>query len=240
MINLRDIIEERLEKAATAKLDYRSLKASEGRRERKLLDEKKSLQEEHKNYVAGLEEGSPSKRETLISNSEAILEEKITKLDAQSAKVRVQHLKELKAQVSICFNHQTFLGCDRAFRNHYIFESIPGLFIEHDITYAGKCYDKLVKKNLALAHCTKEQRYEIIKQMVANEESGASDDKEINGADHDKSVTNGKKENEMDMQKDLYMCNCDPVTCVVHSDTPDRIVWTNYNTTEEIDTLIER
>lgn len=241
--NFRDVLEDRLEKSASARLEYRNLKVNEGRRERKVADEKKVLQEEHKTAVATYAEEQPAAKEALIKASEEDLEQKFARIDAQSAKDRQQHLKELKNQVKIFFNHQTYLGSDRAFRNYYIFESLPGLFVEHDITYSGKCSNEFTKNNPALAHCTKDQRYGIIKQMVANEESGASDDKEnkieINGAAQDKTVQNGKKESDADMQKDLYMCNCDPATCIVHSDSPERNVWTYYNTAEELDALIE-
>lgn len=241
--NIREVIEDRLEQSFSAKLEYRNLKASEGRRERKIVEEKKALQEEHKTIVAAFTDEPPAVKEAQLKKAEAELEQKLAKIDAQSLKERAQYLKELKAQVSIYFNHQTYLGSDRAFRNYYIFESVPGLFVEHDITFAGKCLERPVKNNPALAHCTKEQRYGIIKQMVANEEAGASDDKEnkveINGAALDKPAANGKKEPENDMQKDLFMCNCDPSTCIVHSDTPERNVWTYYNTAEELELLIE-
>lgn len=237
--NLRDVLEDRLERSTSAKLEYKNIKAAEGKRERKIIEEKKQLQEELKAAIAEFPE---DQKEELTKKAEAEIEVKIAKIDAQSAKERALHLRDLKAQVSIFFNHQTYLGTDRAFRNYFIFESIPGLFVEHDITYSGKCVDNIVKNNPALAHCTKEQRYGIIKQMVANEESGASDDKEnkveINGAAPEK---NGsvKKESDGDMQKDLFMCNCDPLTCMVHSNTPERNLWTYFNTAEELDALIE-
>lgn len=239
--NVRDVVEDRLERAANAKLEYKNLKANEGRRERKIVEEKKVLQEEHKTLVAGYAEETPAQRIALVAKADTDLEQKFAKIDSQSVKDRNVHLKDLRAQVTIFFNHQNYLGSDRAFRNYYIFESVPGLFVEHDITYSGTCMDQFIKNNPALAHCTKEQRYGIIKQMVVNEESGASDDKEnkadINGAATDKTIT--KKESDAEMQKDLFMCNCDPETCIVHSDTPERNIWTYYNTAAELDALIE-
>ena len=241
--NFREVIEDRLEQSFNAKLEYRNMKANEGRRERKVIEQKKALQEEHKNTIASYAEEPPATKETLIAKAEAEVEQKIASIDAHSAKDKAQHLKELKGQVLIYFNHQTFLGCDRAFRNYYVFESVPGLFIEHDITFSGTCMDRQIKNNPALAHCTKEQRYGIIKQMVQTEESGANDDKEnkvdINGAEQDKLVLNAKKESDVDIQKDLFMCNSDPATCIVHSDTPERNNWTYFNTAEEVDALIE-
>jgi bromodomain adjacent to zinc finger domain protein 1A len=233
--NLRDVLEERLEKAASAKMEYRSIKINEGKRERKVLEEKKQLQEELKTAIAAFPE---DKKEELTKKAEKELEEKFAKIDAQAVKERAQHLKELSAQVAVFFNHQTYLGSDRAFRNYYVFESIPGLFVEHDITFSGKCLDKLVKNNPALAHCTKDQRYTIIKQMVTSEESG-NDDKEnkieINGAAQEKTGAIKKD----DIQRDLFMCNCDPTTCIVHSDTPERVTWTYFHTAEEVDALIQ-
>lgn len=241
--NLREILEDRLENSVSAKLEYKNLKAVEGRRERKVVEDKKILQEEHNALIASYAEEPEAKQDALVKSAEAELEQKIAKIDAQSAKDRAQHLKDLKAQVAIYFNHQTYLGSDRAFRNYFIFESLPGLFVEHDITYSGTCLDQIIVNNPALAHCTKEQRYGIIKQMVKSEEAGASDDKEnkadINGAAPEKNVTIAKKEVDLEMQKDLFMCNCDPNTCIVHSDSPERNSWTFFNTAEEIDALIE-
>jgi len=248
--NLRDVIEDRIEQAVNARLEYRNLRINEGRRERKLAEDKKTLQEEHKAAIAAFETEDGKKKETLIKNAESELEQKIAKLDAISAKEKAQYFKDLKAQVSIFFNHQTYLGSDRAFRNYYIFESLPGLFVENDMTFAGKCVDKFVKNNPALAHSTKEQRYGIIKQMISTEESNSSDDKEnkieVNGtaANQENSSSNNKsialkKESDLDVQKDLLMCNCDPSSCAVHSENVERSIWTYYHTAEEIDALIE-
>lgn len=237
--NIRDVIEDRLERSTSAKLEYKNLKINEGKRERKIIEEKKQLQEKMKTDIGFFAEVD---KDVLTRIAVSQLDLKFIKIDAQSAKDRTNHLKELKAQASIFFNHQTYLGSDRAFRNYFIFESVPGLFVEHDIKYSGKCLEIQVKNNPALAYCTKEQRYGIIKQMVANEEAGASDDKEnkveINGAAHEKPGTM-KKENDIELQKDLYMCKCDPATCIVHSDTQERNNWTYFNTAEELDALID-
>lgn len=243
--NFRDVIEDRIEQGVAAKLEYKNLRLAEARRKKKLAEEKKALQEAHKNIVAAFNTDTNSERvkETLIKNAESELEQKLAKLDAISAKERTQYLKDVKAQISIFFNHQTYLGTDRAFRNYYIFESLPGLFVEHDITFSGKCLDTFVKNNPALAHSTKEQRYGIIKQMITNEESSSSDDKEnkveVNGTAENNKSTAPKKESDLELQKDLLMCNCDPSTCVVHSELVERSSWSYYHTAEEIDALID-
>lgn len=234
-VNLRDILEERLEKSAAAKIEYRNSKIAEGKRERKVIEEKKQLHEELKAAIAEFPE---AQKENLTKKAEEELESKIAKMDVQGSKDRAQHLKDLQAQVSIYFNHQTYLGSDRAFRNYFVFESIPGLFVEHDITFSGKCLENFVTNNPALAHCTKDQRYKICKQMVKSEGAG-SDDKEnkveINGAAPEKTVAVKKDVT----QKDLFMCNCDPETCVVHANTPERNTWSYFHTAEEVDALIE-
>lgn len=248
--NLRDIIEDRIEKATNARLEYRRMKADEKRRELKIAEEKKVLHEEHKNIIAGYETENPKNKENLVKEAEAELERKIAKIDLYSGKERAAYLKDLKAQVKIFFNHQTYLGVDRAFRNYYIFESVPGLFVEHDLTYSGTCSTEFVKNNPALAHCTHQQRYAIIKQMVTTEETGSSpgeqnkeNNVDVNGtATTENKISSSppaKKESDLDIQKELLMCNCDPATCAVHNNNPDRTIWSYYNTTEEIDALIE-
>lgn len=242
--NLRDIVEERIEKGTNARLEYRRLKLDERRREQKVIDQKKELLEAHKQLLTD-ENVKPSEKD--IKKAEVDLQDKIAKIDAKSIKDHANYLKDLKAQTLVFFNHQTYLGADRAFRNYYIFESMPGLFVEHDISLSGKCVDTFVKNNPALAHSTKEQRYGIIKQMVTSEESLSEHNKENNVDVNGTSTTDNKngvpvvlkKESDLDIQRELLMCNCDPNTCIVHSENIERTVWSYYNTPEEIDALIE-
>jgi hypothetical protein len=160
---------------------------------------KTALQKENKTLIAYAEE-TPIKKKNLLQKAEAELKEKIAKLEVQSVKELAQHLK---AQVSIYFNHQTFLA------------TTTSLSLFRDCLSSTTYYTQAnapitIKNNPAVAHDTKEQRYVIIKQMVTSEESAASDDKEtkvvINAAAQDKQqASNGKKENEVEMQTD---CSC--------------------------------
>lgn len=239
--NLRDIVEERIEKSTNARIEYRRLKLEEKRREQKVVDQKKELQETHKQLLIEFESSGPRIKEDQTKKAVADLHDKIAKIDAKSVKDRAIYMKELKAQTTVFFNHQTFLGSDRAFRNYYIFESMPGLFVEHDISLSGKCETNFIRNNPALAHSTKEQRYGIIKQMVTNEESSPSEQNKENNVDVNgtKGGVSTKKESDLDIQTELLMCNCDPNTCIVHSENIERSVWSYYHTAEEIDALIE-
>jgi bromodomain adjacent to zinc finger domain protein 1A len=216
------------------------MKSAERKRELKVQEEKKALREELKQKLATFE-GTAEAKEELIKNGEKELDEKIVKIDQNSQKEKEKYLKDLNACASKFFDHQSFLGSDRAFRNYYMYESLPGLFVEQDITFAGKCLDAFVKNNPGLANCTNDQRYAFIKQMVLNDNKNDDKENKIANDKEDKDV--GKvtiKDLDYVTQQDLLLCSSDPKNCIIHTpDHPDRVVWTYYNTEEEINALIK-
>ena len=230
--------------SAKAKHEFKMQRAAEKRRELKVNDEKKAIKEEYKIKLAEFV-GSEREKEIFIKNSEKEIEEKLSQMDIQSQREKEKAMKELKQTTTKFFNHQVFLGTDRAFRNYFIYESLPGVFVEHDLTYSGKCVEHLIKNNFGLAHVTQEQRYAFIKQMVLNDKS-RNDDKEnklgttsLNGVAIE-TKANGIKKEEGVKQEELYMCSTDPKNCIVHFvDHPDHVSWSYYNTTEEIQQLID-
>lgn len=246
--SIREIIEDRIEASNKAKNEFKLMKAAEKRRELKVNDEKKAIRDELKTKLATFVESTPTKKESLIKTAETDVELKIQKIDLQSQREKDKYLKELKNVSITFFNHQTYLGMDRGFRNYYMFECLPGLFVEHDMTNVGSCVESYTKNNPALANSTREQRYAIIKQMVMSEEDSKNDDKEnkaqVNGKEQekpaqDKASTTIVKQEASDVQNDLFMCNCDANNCVVHTDNQERTVWTFFHTPEEVDALID-
>lgn len=263
--SIREIIEDRIEASNKAKNEFKLMKAAEKRRELKVNDEKKALKDELKTKLVTFVESTPTKKESQIKMAESELELKIQKLDLQSQREKEKYLKELKNVSITFFNHQTYLGMDRGFRNYYMFECLPGLFVEHDMTNVGSCVESYTTNNPALANSTREQRYAIIKQMVMSEEDSKNDDKEnkaqVNGTVQEKSTTVALKQEHngtmpsttivkqevvkqeviagSDVQNDLFMCNCDANSCIVHTDNPQRTVWTYFHTPEEVDALID-
>lgn len=249
--SIREIIEDRSEASNKAKVEFKLMKAAEKRRELKVNDKKKALRDELKTQLMTFVELTPTKKEVQMKNAEMEVELKIQKLDVQSQREKEKYLKELKIVSMTFFNHQTYLGMDRGFRNYYMFECLPGLFVEHDMTNVGSCVESYTINNPALANSTREQRYAIIKQMVMNEEDLKNDDKEnkaqVNGTaaaaataqDKTSIIPIVKQEVISDVQNDLFMCNCDPNNCIVHTDNPTRTVWTYFHTPEEVDALID-
>lgn len=242
--SFRELIEERVEVSAKAKHEFKMQRAAEKRRDLKVNDEKKALKEEYKMKLTEFA-GTEREKDIFMKNFDKDLEEKLSQIDIMSLREKEKAMKEMKETTTKFFNHQVFLGTDRAFRNYFIYESLPGVFVEHDLTYSGKCVDHLIKNNYGLAHVTQEQRYAFIKQMVLNDKS-RNDDKEnklgttsLNGVAIE-TKSNGIKKEEGVKQEELYMCSTDPKTCIVHSsDHPDRVVWSYFNTTEEIQQLID-
>ncbi|XP_050072248.1 bromodomain adjacent to zinc finger domain protein 1A-like [Anopheles maculipalpis] len=75
-------------------------------------------------------------------------------------------LKELQDQVeafklSNCF-YQVYLGSDRAFRHYWQFQSLPGLFVEHDTKLTGRCMELVTKHIPGLVRCEPKMRKKFI------------------------------------------------------------------------------
>lgn len=251
--SVRELIEDRLETSAKAKIEYKVIKAAERKRELKINEEKKNVKEDMKQKMMSYD-GKPEEQGAFVKQLEKEVEDKLSKIEIRSQSEKEKYLKDLNACTVKFFDYQSFLGLDRAFRSYYIFESLPGLFVEHQINYAsGECLTQTVKHNAELAKCTYDQRYAVVKHMVMNElknedkENKTNNSKEVppkkvNGAINGDSEVIKKDETiaaEIS-QNDLSMCSANPEDCIVHTkDHPNRVSWTYYNTEEEITELIK-
>lgn len=157
------------------------------------------------------------------------------------------------------FDYQLCLGSDRAYRTYWLFESLPGLFVEHD-PFGGECIENPISNIQGLANCPPEKRYLFIKNMLQEQQNNNLNDK-----DKENKISNTlepkpklidvtkQPENETDpvvvpeiqpeiiySQRDLLMCTGDNETCCVHKlPDPSRVTWSFFNTEEELNALID-
>lgn len=250
--SVRDLLEERLEKASKARYNYKMLCISEKRREAQIQSEKNKLKEELRKTLQEFK-GTATEKDILKKKKEAENASKGEQLDGQSEREKTKFLREAQKLKLEFFEYQVFLGCDRAGRNYWLFESLPGLFVEHDVTFAGKCQDETTVILSGLANCPADQRNKFIKQMVIDRKANNSSDKENkmeNGMTQPPLVMNGvhkgdtKEETEtVEAQPktamELMMCTADPSDCPIHTvDYPTRTQWGYFNTEEDLDLLI--
>uniref|UniRef100_A0A336MMI0 Bromodomain adjacent to zinc finger domain protein 1A n=1 Tax=Culicoides sonorensis TaxID=179676 RepID=A0A336MMI0_CULSO len=250
--SVRDTIEERIEKAQKARYNYKNLCIAEKKREAQVQSEKNKMKDELKKTLQEFQ-GTAAQKEELKKQKEAEIVSKAEQIDIQSDKEKTKFLRESQKLKEEIFDYQVFLGCDRAGRNYWLFESLPGLFVEHDVTFSGLCQDKSTEILSGLANCPADQRNKFIKQMVIDRKANSSNDKEnkvengltqsslANGFNKEVSVENDKEttKNLESLEFELMMCTADVNNCPVHTvDYPGRVHWGFYNTEEELNILI--
>lgn len=162
--SMRDAIEERMEKANKSKVSIKNLITAERKREGQFANEKKEALEEVKKAMEafqGTDEEKAAQKEKLDKEAE----NKIKSLEHYAERDKQKFLDELEALRREIFDYQLYLGSDRAYRTYWLFESLPGLFIEH-MPFGGFCVDKTVENIPGLANCPTEKRYMFIKNML--------------------------------------------------------------------------
>ncbi|XP_035904261.1 bromodomain adjacent to zinc finger domain protein 1A-like [Anopheles stephensi] len=73
---------------------------------------------------------------------------------------------ELREEAAEFKPNQVYLGSDRAFRNYWQFQSLPGLFVEHDTKFAGRCMEQVTKHIPGLAQCDAKTRKKFITDSI--------------------------------------------------------------------------
>lgn len=254
--SVRDMIEERLENSSKAKIALKTLMSGERKREATLASEIKTILEEVKKALEifeGTEEEKLAQKEAQDKKADTRI--KALEFAAEREKKKfVDQLDQLKREI---FDYQLCLGMDRAYRTYWLFESLPGLFVEHD-PFGGECIESPVSNISGLANCPPEKRYLFIKNMLQEQQNNNSNDKDkenkvANTMDAKPKTTDVAMTPETDAeqvapvqpeikysQRDLFMCTGQSETCPVHR-VPDssRITWTFFNTESELDALID-
>lgn len=236
----RDTIEERLETMTKARIALKNLCLAERKRETTLAAEKKEILEEVKKSLEAFE-GTEEDKATFKETLEKKADTKIKQLDfaAEREKKKFEDQQErLKAEI---FDYQLYLGSDRAYRSYWVFESLPGLFIEHQ-PLGSQCLVNPVENIQGLANCAPEKRYLFIKQMLQEKQNNNDkENKSGNAIEPKPSEETISTQPEMKLsQRDLFMCTGKKETCQVHrANDPTRSVWSFLHTEEELNQLID-
>ncbi|KAI5692512.1 hypothetical protein M8J75_004175 [Diaphorina citri] len=116
--DVRDLIDEKMEKARRNRADFRLHYSAQMKKEREevLKEQKKENKEKEK-----LEDIDKEIAELVERNKEKL----------QSESIRIA--------VAIREPQLLPLGYDRAFRRYWVFKSVPGLYVEHNPQHVGDC-----------------------------------------------------------------------------------------------------
>lgn len=255
--SVRDLVEERLESSSKAKMALKNLLSADRKRETTLVAEKKEVLEEVKKAMEtfeGTEEEKVAHKEALDKKADL----KIKNLEYLAEKEKKKFTEQLDQLKSEIFDYQLCLGSDRAYRTYWLFESLPGLFIEHD-PYGGQCIENPVTNIHGLAACPQEKRYLFIKNMLQEQQNNNSNDKDkenkVSNAleaakpkpneapklpESDALVVSAEQPEVTYSQRDLFMCTGDHETCRVHNvNDKSRVTWSFLHTEEELNALID-
>lgn len=244
--SVRDIVEERLENAHKARMALKNNLSIERKRIIKCNDKKKELAESKKEKLLALE-GTTEEKLKLTETLEEKYAKDIKKIDEENERDKKLFNTEMLKETQQNFDYQLYLGQDRAHRTYYLFESVPGLFVEHDIELSGKCLDEFVKNIPGLSKITNgSERYQFIKHLQTNNQNGNDKENQINNVLEKIKVNGGTTattvpaiKESLTEQKELMMCTANPSNCPVHTEKyPDRVRWSYYSTEEEVNNLI--
>lgn len=147
------------------------------------------------------------------------------------------------------------IGVDRAFRRYYIFESLPGLFVEHNDYDNGMCLteptpDKSSKPRSLdeiSNSITKRNGYSIKKARICGDDSSVNSDKENDVSSSSMDTDKPQIKNGLDMNQDEKLsvydrCTGNTTTCYVHGmnnfHSNEKVRWSFYHTPEQLDALI--
>ncbi|XP_058840263.1 bromodomain adjacent to zinc finger domain protein 1A isoform X2 [Topomyia yanbarensis] len=265
--SVRELVEERLEKSRTAKQQYLTANVAKRKREAGVASKKWDMRGEIKKKVVALE-GSVEEKVALRKELEEKMAQEIIKMDAEAERDIKILQKDIDKFKESFFDYQIYLGTDRANRSYWLFESLPGLFVEHDRTFSGRCLDMPTSHLPGLASCPADQRKKFITQTIMNNKLSENDKENkvttgelieklmLNGCvklkglnDQNKATVNGvtddasgviKKEMSSPTNEELLMCTANPKACPVHTENfPGTIQWGFYHTEEQINALIE-
>lgn len=239
--SMRDVCEDRLHLSQKAKFEMRKVCATERKRIHALGVEQKEARKELKRKFDEFV-GSEDEKKLFFEKLTKDEEERTRRAEVAGDRAKHAFKEQVLKNRKDIFSYQQLLGTDRAYRSYWLFESLPGLFIEHH-PRGGQCLEEPVKNIPELAQSTPTDRYQIIKKLVMDKMKANDKENTVNngivenGADN---VTAGGKEVTPALvasQRELLMCTGSTETCPVHAKS-NGSVWSFLNTEEELDELI--
>ncbi|XP_076268228.1 ATP-dependent chromatin assembly factor large subunit isoform X2 [Rhynchophorus ferrugineus] len=213
--DVRDIVEDKIEKARVARVDLRFARGAERRREMEYVAQKVKIKKELKGDVAALEKAL----EKLTDENES------KKFDNQQ---RMDSLHQAGNE------GQVLLGMDRAYRRYYRIESIPGIFINWENSHNGTCLETYTIQYPELTTASRSDLMtHLSKVYEINVTSPSKTPRKING------VRQFLTPSDKDTCHKLLLCTTDPSDCPVHKEGYSESKWFFFMQAEQIDEFIE-
>lgn len=252
-----NVMIERMEGTSKAKFDLRTLVVMENKRIIGVTDEKKRLTNEFLEKCNEEEIKADETKKQLLENK---LNKQIAEIMAISEREKSKFEREVEKLRSNIFDYMVYLGLDRAYRKYYVFESLPGIFIEHSDEYAdedGTCFENPPENVIELAEAphNKKEMIKFLKKLYTENNNvnkkpmeviDKEDDKEnvqiqttLNGGRVVKPPTEKAKTTEVTPES-LLLCTGDNQSCLLHNKKhPKKQRWSYICEEEEIDALID-
>ncbi|KAK9869330.1 hypothetical protein WA026_003084 [Henosepilachna vigintioctopunctata] len=194
--DIRDTIEDRIEKNRQVKLELKMSQISERKRENE--------------YNAALRN---MKRDAKTNKQDPkVTEQEVERLNAANEKRKLQSDRQKETYMKSAYDKEMFLGMDRAYRKYYKLESLPGVFIDSAEDQPGHCLIEPVKHIPELVNADKTAVADYFRnylETVMNGGIGKTPSK-MNG--HSTTV-----EKDEDSFNKFLMCSSNENTCIVHS-----------------------
>lgn len=217
--DVRDVVEEKIEKIRVAKIDLRSARATERRREVEYGAEKIKAKKELKGDLNALQ-AALEKLKFEYDNKEFDNKQKIDKL------------------MKVANDGQTLLGTDRAYRKYLRIESIPGIFINWENETAGLCLEKFTIQYPELTTAGKSELTSHIKKLYAPETS-AKETSPTKSPKRTNGIRKSLSSSDVETTKELLLCTTNAVTCPVHNDNFSSSRWFFLYKKEQLEDLID-
>ncbi|XP_039947514.1 bromodomain adjacent to zinc finger domain protein 1A [Bactrocera tryoni] len=180
-----NLIEERMEQMSNNRVELRVLATMENIRAANIQTQKRTLTNEfHQQCLEDNIKNNEEKRKQI----EEKFNKKIAELMAQSDRERRKYEQQVEGFNSSLFNFLIYLGMDRAYRKYYVFESMPGIFIEHTPDSLDTCLSDPPKNSLtenslilnfeSLPKNRKDLRAYLLKMYINADKQAAKAEKE--------------------------------------------------------------
>ncbi|XP_052872369.1 bromodomain adjacent to zinc finger domain protein 1A [Anopheles cruzii] len=243
---VREMVEERLEKARSARIKFQGTRVAQRRLMLKTGSLKTTARDEFKKELNAFQ-GTDQEKESFREKLQNKLEEQLARIDATAQRELRPLQQESDRLKEDFFDYQIYIGTDRSFRNYWLFESLAGLFVEHDRTFVGPCLTRPTTNIPGLANCASEQRRKFITKSVmqygheldpqfltANEWQEELYEKLLLQSSADLYTMTPTNE-------ELLMCTADWRSCPVHGRADDSrsVRWSFYASADELDSLIK-
>ncbi|XP_058063144.1 LOW QUALITY PROTEIN: bromodomain adjacent to zinc finger domain protein 1A [Anopheles bellator] len=243
---VREMVEERLEKARSARIKFQGTRVAQRRLMLKTGSLKTTARDEFKKELNAFQ-GTDQEKESFREKLQDKLEEQLTRIDATAQRELRPLQQESDRLKEDFFDYQIYIGTDRSFRNYWLFESLAGLFVEHDRTFVGPCLTRPTTNIPGLANCASEQRKKFITKSVMQYGQGL-DAQYLTANEWQEEVyeklllqSSADLYTMTPTNEELLMCTADWRSCPVHGQADDgrSVRWSFYASADELDSLIK-